>query len=431
MKKRLKITYIAPLYWPVIGGCELHTHELVKRMSQKHDVNVITLISRQKDKERGGDFWFACILSSPPRPEFYKDNKAAVTKLALNNMEKLFLFPLLRIQSPKVPTVLRNRALSIIIDYYVKKLHSLIGECDLIHGIHGNVSWLGHAAFLTAKQRNIPFIYTPVSHLFTKESINKQSKIIGVDDLVMSTRGPVNETWLETCKMADSLIALTNYEREFFIHNKINLHTFTTGVGPIIRETQSLDFRKKYNLGAGKIVLFLGRVNRDKGIEDILQSADLVWKEFPDTNFLFLGPMEWGAEALFERYKDNRIIATGHVEVDEKSAALKACDILCVPSILESLGGIYLEAWYFEKPVICADIPPTRELIGNDLGGTLIKPSPKETAKAILELFKNPDKMKKAGQWGKKKVGEKYEWNHLVSKTEEIYFRGLGIKHKA
>ena len=52
-----------------------------------------------------------------------------------------------------------------------------------------------------------------------------------------------------------------------------------------------------------------------------------------------------------------RIRHLGVITDAEKSSALAACSLLCVPSTEESLGVTYLEAWSFGKPVVAADIP--------------------------------------------------------------------------
>ena len=71
----MKIIYVLPNYWPAIGGCELHTRELVKNISKKHDVTVINLIDNQKDK-LSHSLWTACILRAPKKNTEKKDNKA-------------------------------------------------------------------------------------------------------------------------------------------------------------------------------------------------------------------------------------------------------------------------------------------------------------------------------------------------------------------
>lgn len=301
-----------------------------------------------------------------------------------------------------------------------------IGECDVIHGIHGDVSWISYAALRVARERGIPFVYTPVSHIFQKEKVLNHSYMntssLHIANLPMSTRGPVNEIWLKTCYEADALLTMTEFERNFFLENNINKSAHTIGVGPIVSERPPENFKERYGIKYNRMVLFLGRNNRDKGILEILLATRLVWEKFPDTCFLFAGPMEWGIEELFHRYQDSRIITLGPLDVHEKSAALKACDILCVPSVTESLGGVYLEAWFYGKPIIGADILSSREINENGKGGLLVKPSPDEIAKALRFLLENPTIREKMGGWGRQRVLERYTWENISGKVEKIYY---------
>ncbi len=422
----MKITFVLPLYWPVIGGCELHTRELVHVLSKRHDVNIVTLINKRKDKVESKDLWFACMLSSPPIPEIYHDGKVTVTKLGVRFYEKILAFPFMRIQSPKVPSLIRRYSMQLLVHFYKKKLERLIKESDIIHSVHGNVSWIGYAALLVARERSVPFVYTPVAHLYHKENFLKHvcegSNFISISDLHMTTRGPVTEMWIKTCYEADAIFAMTDFEKRFFIKNGVNNNTVTTGVGPIALSTPKKDFKKRYGIEDKRVVLFLGRNNIDKGIKELLISTRLVWKEFPDTIFVFIGPLEWGIKNIFQCYKDPRILVCGSVNTEEKSAALSACDILCVPSIIESFGGVYLEAWVNGKPVVGADMAPFRELIKDEQGGVAVKPTPDGIAGGILFLLKNPDIGTRMGEWGRQQVFNKYNWENISDKVEGVYF---------
>ena len=147
----LNITYVLPVYWPAIGGCELHTHELVKVLSERHDINVITLIDNQHDK-LSGELWSACILKAPVNATRYKDNFADVTRLPLTPIEKFVNFPFAMIQSPKLPSFIIKLAMEILSNFYMKKLLGLIEAADVLHCVHGGVSYLGYAALKASKR---------------------------------------------------------------------------------------------------------------------------------------------------------------------------------------------------------------------------------------------------------------------------------------
>ena len=428
----LKISYTLPVYWPAIGGCELHTHELVKRLSEKHKINVITLIDNQKDK-LSRELWFACILNAPDHAIEYSDNKAKVTRLPLKRSEKCAYFPLARLQSTKLPKSLINAALEKLSDFYVKKIIQLAKDSDLIHSIHGGVSYFGYAAFKAARTLRIPFVYTPVLHLYHKnwlEELRKsraENKTFKLNPrLYLSPRGWTDHFWYKLCTEADTLITMTDFEKNFFVQKGIpaeRIHRI--GVGPLVKQDLEEDVRLKYCLDNKKFILFLGRNVVYKGIEELLLAAKLVWNNYPDTLFVFAGPVEGEALEIFPRYSDPRIKVLGYVPDSEKSGLLKACDIFCMPSLEESLGGTFLEAWTFGKPIIGAKIPPLIELTKNGEGGFLVDPDPSDIANKIMILLKNPELGMSMGLWGKRRVSEQYSWEVITEKMEDIYHNTL------
>ena len=240
--------------------------------------------------------------------------------------------------------------------------------------------------------------------------------------LHLSPRGWTNNYWYQLCFDADALITMTDFEKDFFVRRGIpEKRVHKIGVGPLVSDNSTKDFRQEYNLKKEKIVLFLGRNVEYKGIEELLKAAALVWKSLPDTQFFFAGPKEGNSENIFRRYSDSRVHVLGLVSESEKAALLKACDVFCMPSREESLGGTFLEAWVFGKPIIGAKIPPLMELTENGQGGFLVIPYPEEIAEKILILLHDSELSSRMGQWGKKRALENYSWEIITEKMENIY----------
>lgn len=424
----MKITIILPVYWPAIGGCELHTRELIKQLSARHSISVVTLIDNQKDK-LSNQFWLACILRAPARNIEYMDGQTKVVRLSLSFLEKCLAFPAARVQSPKLPSIVIKWAMELLSNIYMKKLLKLIKEADCIHAVHGGVSFLGYAALKAARKRAIPFVYTPLLHLNDKEwQIGKRNNRTTETSrpynpqLNIIPRAWTDPSWYQLCFAADHLITMTEFEKSFFIERGVDPKKITrTGVGPLVAGAISENFREKYTLQTKKIVLFLGRNVEAKGIDELLQAAAMVWKKFPETYFVFAGPVEGNAEKIFQRYQDERIIVLGAVSEELKTAALQACDIFCVPSMEESLGAIFLEAWMFGKPVIGAKIPPLEEISDNGQGGFLVNPVPAELARKIIFLFDNPGRGAEMGRWGRQRVLKSYTWKIVAEKVHDVY----------
>ena len=417
----MKITYILPVYWPAVGGCEIHTHELVMRMSEKHEVNVLTLLNDQQDKLSSA-LWFAAILRAPRTAQSYQDNKAKVTRIPLSIGEKAVTFPMARIQSPKIPPFIRNAAMELLSSKFEKILSKFVMDCDVIHCVHGGVSYLGYASLKLARKKSIPFIYTPLLHPRLSDAGS---------ELHIIPRGWNDEVWLNICEKADALLTMTEFEKDFFVDHGISKGKVShIGVGPVIANNgDEKKFLEKYRInGNSKIVLFLGRNHESKGIDSLLEAAQIVWRKYPDTYFFFVGPQEGRSQQIFSKFMDNRIIKTGEVSLSEKTAALKACDVFCMPSLEESLGGVFLEAWSFGKPVIGGDIPPVRELIEDEKGGFLVKSDPAEIAQRITTLLDDEAMRRRMGEWGKAKVHNNFTWDVITKKVEDVYSRCLGFE---
>ncbi len=425
----MKITYVLPVYWPAIGGCELHTHEVVKRLSEKHEIKIITQITRQKDKPN--NLWFGTLVNPITKRERYFDNKAIVIPIHMNPLERCFLYPFVRYRHR-----MERPSMKVIRYIFQRKIFDHVKDSDLIHCIHNGASFYAYTSWKCAKKLKVPFVFTPLLQPYqawkdrTMAEIIQDvewQKFIGIDTVsfarCLTPRGYHDRFWFEVIRASDALITMTEFEKDFFKKRGIfDRKIYAVGVGPVISsEYSGENFRRKYNLSNKKMVLFLGRKHECKGFEEVLRAASRVWERHPQTYFFFIGPKEGNSEEIFKHYKDKRIIEVDRVDLEEKTSALDACDILCMPSFYEALGGVFLEAWMFGKPVIAGNIPPLRELTGNGEGGFLVNLDPSQIAEKIIELIEDKNLCRKMGEWGKNKVMLKYSWDIIVDKLEKIY----------
>lgn len=431
----MKIAYVLPIYWPSVGGCEIHTHELVLRMSASHDVRVITQMNSQEHKalvERKSPLssylWFGGTVYGPTHgPWSYTEGGARVHVLRVGRISRLWLYPLVRYHH-RMPDLSFN----LLKAFFGRKIEKGLRKAEIVHCIHGGVSFLGHAAFDVARMSGRPFVYTPVLHLMSGEWVDRyrEHKKKGLEyreppSLELVHRGWHDLYWLDLCSRADALITMTEFEKEFFVRYGIPAErVFPVGVGPILSdEHDGQAFRKKHSLEGKPLVLFLGRNHPLKGIRELLESAPLVWQSHPQARFLFIGPLEGDAGAEFARHADPRILVLGSVTQEEKTSALEACDLLCLPSLRESFGGVFLEAWSFGKPIIGGDIPPVRELVEDGKGGYLVMPDAREIADRITKLLSDSALARRMGEWGRQKAANEYTWDRIAGKIEEVYER--------
>jgi glycosyltransferase involved in cell wall biosynthesis len=235
-------------------------------------------------------------------------------------------------------------------------------------------------------------------------------------------------------RAADALCALTEWERRWYARQGLDImRIVTTGVGSTSAPPApgaGAAFRDRHHIPAdAPLVLFIGRKERYKGYIQLLDASDLIWREFPETRFVFIGVQGWYSTFVddFARYRDERILDLGSAANETKRAALDACDVFAMPSLHESFGIVFLEAWAFEKPVIAGDIPTSREIVSDGIDGRLAKQRPDRVAAAILELLRDPMLRARMGKAGKQKA-LRYTWEHALDRTEDAY--RIAIEHK-
>jgi glycosyltransferase involved in cell wall biosynthesis len=153
-----------------------------------------------------------------------------------------------------------------------------------------------------------------------------------------------------------------------------------------------------------------------------------VWQRYDETRFVFIGVPGFYSAMVdeFARYTDERIIEIERAGAAEKSAALDACDVYAMPSVHETFGIGYLEAWLHEKPVIGGDIPPLREVITQGVDGLLVPQKIEDIARAVTRLLDSPELRGAMGRAGNAKLRERWDWDRVMDRVEEAHRRAVG-----
>ena len=169
----------------------------------------------------------------------------------------------------------------------------------------------------------------------------------------------------------------------------------------ISKESWRTEIRSKYNIPEEALVyIFVGRVTKDKGINELFASARDLFDKHKDMYLLMVGPNENSGSVnkdLYEWSKNNKnVIYCGFTNEVEKY--LSASDVYILPSYREGFGSAVIEAESMGLPVIVSDIPgPTDAMQRNHTGLVVTKGSAKELAKAMYTLYKDCSLRKEYG----------------------------------
>jgi len=179
-------------------------------------------------------------------------------------------------------------------------------------------------------------------------------------------------------------------------------------------------------------VLFVGRLEKRKGVETLFKAIPIVLEEVPDAQFHIVGKdtnltpnggsyREFLLQNLGKKYHKN-VWFVGYVDDNELKDFYRNCDIFVAPSLYESFGLIYLEAMAWGKPVIGCDAGGAREVIMNGKTGYLVPPdTPGDLANAIIDILSDDELGEKMGINARKRVEETYTSEIMAKETLEVY----------
>lgn len=393
----MSLLYTLTAYPPYLGGAQLHQHHLAQQIGPHHGVQVVSCWDTHRT-----DWLLGTTLRAPNQPRAYTVDGVAVHRLGLSWGDKLRIAPWLPLYYP-----LMSMALPQVARPLVRSLHPFAATANLVHNVRIGREALTYASWQVARQRDIPFVLTPVHH--------------------PRWTGWRYRQYLRLYRAADAVIALTQAEAKILADLGVSPERIhITGHGPIVAPTADPQgFRQRHRI-LGPMVLFLGQHYPYKGYRALLEAAPLLWKQHPEATLVFIGPAVGRSEQVFAAHADRRIRRLGTVPLQAKTDALAACDLLCVPSTQESFGGVYVEAWSFHKPVIGCPIPAVAEVVSDGTDGYLCAPEPTVLAERMTHLLDQPEVARALGEAGYAKVQARYTWPALATKTLAVY-RGLGV----
>lgn len=183
-------------------------------------------------------------------------------------------------------------------------------------------------------------------------------------------------------------------------------------------------------------VLYVGRLEKRKGIQDLFQAIPLVLKAVPDVEFMITGKDNSDNDGFrrrmgmdyptyfISRYPEwtHRVRFTGMVSDETLQRLYQSCDLFVAPSLYESFGLIYLEAMNYAKPVIGCEAGGVPEVIEEGVTGLLADPgAPKELAQKITVMLKSPVMLHEMGVAGRERLLEQFTYLEMARRFAEVY----------
>jgi glycosyltransferase involved in cell wall biosynthesis len=229
-------------------------------------------------------------------------------------------------------------------------------------------------------------------------------------------------------------------QRQFLIKNRIVAasNSFVLGKGSISgvdtnrfipNAIVKKEVREELGIKKNEVVyMFLGRMNSEKGINELAEAFNRLRKKHVNVRLLLVGGDEENMTPIVkQKVKDSEsVIFYGVTPRPER--LIQACDIFCMPSYREGFGLSVIEASLLEKPIICSDTYGLMESIIENKTGIRHKVANVDSLQFAMEkLFYDQNLLESLGKGGREYVLEHFSAKTISEKWLEFYLKMFNL----
>lgn len=212
------------------------------------------------------------------------------------------------------------------------------------------------------------------------------------------------------------------FEKINVIPNGININNFN-GI------TKDYDFRRKYAMDNEKIILYIGRLVYEKGVQHLISAMPKIINGYNDTK-LIIGGKGGMYDELREQAKnleiENKVYFTGYLSSKEVQKMYKCADIAVFPSTYEPFGIVALEAMLAGVPTVVSDIGGLNEIVDHGINGMKsYAGNSNSIADSVLALLYNHQLCNNIVKNAKTKVKQEFNWNKIAQDTFFTYEKAI------
>ena len=249
------------------------------------------------------------------------------------------------------------------------------------------------------------------------------------------TQRYINDTeWLLTYE-ATEVIVNSNYmkneiQRLFglpfdkinVIPNGINLSNFT-GI------ERDYDFRRQYAMDNEKIILYVGRLVYEKGVQHLIAAMPKILSNYNDAKLIIAGRGgmmdELRAEASNLGLND-KIYFTGYLNSKQVQKMYKCADVAVFPSTYEPFGIVALEAMLAGVPTVVSDVGGLDEIVTHGVDGMKsYAGNANSIADSVTALLYDHQLATNVSKKAKQKVKDQFNWEKIAQDTHSTYEKAI------
>ena len=307
----------------------------------------------------------------------------------------------------------------------ITKVNEIINKNGKFDVIHAHDWLVAYSAKSIKESYNIPLIST----IHATES----GRNSGIHD---ETQRYINDSeWMLTYESSE-VIVNSNYmknevQRLFGLpYDKINVIPNGVNLQLFSNVNIDYDFRRQYAMDNEKIILYVGRLVYEKGIQNLIAAMPKVLDRYHDSKLIICGRGGM-IDELREQVKylgiENKVYFAGYCDSKKMQKMYKCADVAVFPSTYEPFGIVAIESMLSGTPTIVSDVGGLNEIIEHGVTGMKsYAGNANSIADSVLSLLFDPKLCANISQNAIKKVRENYNWSKITDSTYYVYQLAIG-----
>lgn len=298
----------------------------------------------------------------------------------------------------------------------ISHLAKAVPQADFVH-LQALFVWPSVAAARVARHAKVPYCVAPRGAL-VPELVARKSRVVKEGWLRLFGRRMIEGAdFIHATSEAEAADAMR------FGYDLPSVEVIPNGVDlPDVSGFSGLSEDLTRALGAGRLLLFLGRVSWKKGLDRLIPALAYV----PGASLAVAGNDD---EVLTPKLRAlaeangvaDRVHFIGPVYGDAKTALLRRADLLVLPSYNENFGNVVLEALAVGRPVAVTAEVGLATVVADAGVGCVVPGEPEDMGRALAGMLDDPSLLLKMGCRGRVLVGERYAWDSVARSMAARY----------
>lgn len=210
--------------------------------------------------------------------------------------------------------------------------------------------------------------------------------------------------------------------RHIYPPRHVQVTTIRNGIRPEKFEHASpFDWSKHGLDDEGRVILFLGRLHRQKGLDLLLDVAPTLLKLHPNWRLAIVGegPLEGAVRKTISRLPRGQACLLPWQK--DVASLYSAADVVIMPSRYEGMPNVVLEAMAAGRCVVAADVEGVAELLGPMAGEQTFPPGDRGTMVQRLDGLLGQTDLNTLGQKNRQRAAEEFSIDMMVDRYRELY----------